>query len=220
MADTLTLPATEEYRVVSLGARYIEPQEGINVNTGEPIVQFQSKLATRGQKVNLTKPEAKRLSALGVVLPSDAPLTYDEMTDDQLARESARRGLTVRGQGLNGEAIREDHINALHNSDRGRVIAASDPSGVVTVTSGPDVGLGSGGHTVEALLGDQSYDVAALSEQIKGGDGKALTVDETVALAGDDPQAARAVLEAEATASGGDSRKGVVDRLQPIADRA
>lgn len=217
----VTLPDTQQYRVTALGARYNEPELGYDPNTGDERVVFVSKLATRGQKINLVEGQAKRLLGLGVIADVDAPLTYDEMSDDQLATESNRRGLTLRGQGLNGEPIREDYINALNNSDRGAVIAASDPSGVVSVTSQADVSSGSGGQVPIAEGGQSSqYDVQALSEQIKGGDGKALTVDETVALAGDDPAAARAVLEAESVANGGDPRKGVTDKLQPIADRA
>lgn len=46
------------------------------------------------------------------------------------------------------------------------------------------------------------------------------TVEETVALAEDDPQRARVVLEAESTATGGEPRKGVETALQRIIDSA
>jgi hypothetical protein len=61
---------------------------------------------------------------------------------------------------------------------------------------------------------DMSVDQVA--ELIKPEDGKNLTVDETVALAGDgtDPDLINKVLDAEALASNNDSRVGVVDKLE------
>jgi len=46
-----------------------------------------------------------------------------------------------------------------------------------------------------------------------------LSVQDTVALAGSDPDTAQRVLEAESIAQGGDSRKGVVAGLEAIIER-
>lgn len=46
--------------------------------------------------------------------------------------------------------------------------------------------------------------------------GMGLTVDQTIALAEDDPEKAKQVLEAEREASGGEPRKGVEDGLSKI----
>lgn len=53
---------------------------------------------------------------------------------------------------------------------------------------------------------------ATLADRIRDG----LTVDETVALANDNPERARVVLDAEREASGGEPRKGVVESLEKL----
>jgi hypothetical protein len=75
------------------------------------------------------------------------------------------------------------------------------------------VELGPGAAT-EPMPGTDD-EVRAIAEQLRD---ERLTADETVALAGDDPEKARVVLAAEHQASGQEPRKGVVTALSKIIE--
>lgn len=122
------LPKTKPYRVAVLAVRYFNYQEGVGPD-GQPMVVATTGVGRFGEHVDLTDAEAKRLEDLGpfdprsgkrrpAVLPKDAPLTYDEMDDKQLKKLADDRGAMVTGSGANGEALKEDYINALVNMDR------------------------------------------------------------------------------------------------------
>lgn len=139
MADTfeeLTLPATESYRVVGLGARYLKAAKRIG-GDGKPTVQYVDALATGREVVELIEPEAERLLALGAVRPIDSAKGYDEMDDAELRSLASGRGIAVRSSGADPEQpLRTDYMNALAMYDLGAdsavVAAGTTPGGVFT----------------------------------------------------------------------------------------
>lgn len=151
MAETfeeLTLPATESYRVVGLGARYLKPAKRIG-GDGKPTVQYVDALAAGREVVELIAPEAERLLALGAVRPIDSAKGYDEMDDAELRSLASGRGIMVRSSGADPEQpLRTDYMNALAMYDLGAdsavVAAGTTPGGVFTA----------GDHGVSPVLVD------------------------------------------------------------------
>jgi hypothetical protein len=136
---TIELPATEQYRVVGVGATFNRPVEIIGPD-GKPTVVYTFAFGSRGQVVDLVAGEARRLQALGAVKPVDEAKSYDEMGDDELAAEARQRGITVRSSGADSEQpLRTDYIGALQTfdlgSDQGLVGVSSAPGQVVQVSS-------------------------------------------------------------------------------------
>ncbi len=70
--------------------------------------------------------------------------------------------------------------------------------------------------------GDNAQDPPALSVEALAAkiDGESLNAPATVALAGDDPARAQAVIDAEQLAHGGDGRRTVLGPLEKLAARA
>lgn len=136
---SLEQPATKEYRVVGLGARYRAPQEAIGAD-GKPTIVYVSHLAGRGETVSLVEHEAKRLLDLGVVREADAPREYDELGDDELAKLAQERSVPVASSSADpARPRREDYINALRTFDQGGAVGAATAPGGVIAQSGQGV---------------------------------------------------------------------------------
>lgn len=98
MTATTQYP-TEPFRVISVGCSWRRPI--LNYGADGPELGYAPEVAIRGQVIDLTADEAGRLTALGAVVPKDAPLTVNEMTDDEIAAlapgglEALRPGVNV-----------------------------------------------------------------------------------------------------------------------------
>jgi hypothetical protein len=220
------IPSKSAYRVVGVGVTYRDPQAVIGPD-GQPQVVYNYAVAGRAETVQLTEWEARRLEDTGTIKPADAERTYDEMGDDELEAMTTERAIDVRGSAADGSVRREDRINALLVFDQGAT--AGTTVGITTVPGGvaeARPGTSDGPRVQTGVLAPTAPDPAAasteeLAEWIKSGpEGKALTAEETVALAQSDPARAEAVLEAERAASEGDARKTVVERLERLRDSA
>lgn len=210
----LTLPKTQPYRVVGVGATYYEPVPTVGPD-GKPAIVLSYRIGGRGTKVELTEDQARRLEGLGAVKAWDEPLSYDEMDDAQLRGIATQRGVIVPSSGADPEQpLRTDYINALNSYDLGQdaaVVGASTvPGGVVSVGAANLEPVEGGGYDAR---GRSATEVADWIESEKP------NASETIAAAGDDPAAAQTVLEAESVATKGDPRKGVADSLQKIIDQ-
>lgn len=218
------IPDKSAYRVVGVGVTYRDPQAVIGPD-GQPQVVYNYAVAGRGETVELTDWEARRLEETATIKAADAERTYDEMGDDELEALTTERTLDVRGSAADGSVRREDRINALLVWDQGATSGTS--VGITTVPGGiaeARPGTSDGPRVQTGVLAPTAPDPASastedLAEWIKSGpEGKALTAEETVALAQSDPAKAEAVLEAERMASEGDARKTVVERLERLRD--
>lgn len=218
------IPEKSAYRVVGVGVTYRDPQAVIGPD-GQPQVVYNYAVAGRGETVHLTDWEAKRLEETYTIKPADAERSYDEMGDDELEAETTARALDVRGSAADGSVRREDRINALLVYDQGA--AGGTSVGVTTVPGGiaeARPGTSDGPRVQTGVNAPTAPDPASastdeLAEYIKTGtEGQALTAEETVALAQNDPAKAQAVLDAEQQASQGDPRKTVVARLERLRD--
>lgn len=149
--------------------------------------------ARRGDTIDpskLAEGEEARLDELGALL---APGSLPEHADQE--REAVLD--VYRGQRGDLEALERAMQRA---QEQGPIVLP--PTGGIVDVSGPDAGLGDG-------------NVGNLADHITT---NKLTVDDTVALAQDDPARAARVLEAERLASGGSPRAGVEQSLQKITD--
>lgn len=154
--------------------------------------------ARRGEVIDastLAKGEEQRLEDLGALLPRGS--TPRDVEDEHAAILDL-----YRGQRGDTEAM----SRAVERAGSQR--AQDTTGGIVDVTAG---GAGFEG----ASAGD--VNVGRLADHISE---SKLTVDDTVALAENDPERARRVLEAEQLASGGSPRAGVAAGLQKIIDGA
>lgn len=154
----LTLPETEQYRVVGVGATYRAPQEVIG-GDGQPTIVYTQQVAAGREVISLVAAEARRLQALGAVKPVDEPKSYDEMDDHELDAEVSRRGISVRSSGADSEQpLRTDKINALTTfdlgSDQGLVGVSSHPGGVELVTDQQHRALTLDGETPPEQAGE------------------------------------------------------------------
>lgn len=215
----VSLPDTQEYRVVVVGVLYQEPRIDHDLE-GNARVIYVTQTAPRGAVVGLVPREAKRLQDLDAVRPADSPKGYDELDDEQAKAAAAARGLVVRSSGADADQpLREDYITALHNAD----LASDEAAGVgVGTTPGGILAVGPDGATrvdvpesAAAAFDPNTATVEQLSAHIT--DGK-LNAADTVDLAAGDPTIARRVLDAEKAAQGGDSRATVTGPLQKIID--
>lgn len=218
------IPAKQAYRVIGVGVTYRDPQAVIGPD-GQPQVVYNYAVAGRGEEVQLTDWEAKRLEATGTIKPHDAERSYDELGDDELEALTSERTIDVRGSAADGSVRREDRINALLVFDQGATAGTS--VGITTVPGGiaeARPGTSEGPRIQTGALAPTAPHPASastdeLAEWIKSGpEGKQLTAEETVALARNDPAHAQAVLDAEHQAAAGDPRKTVVERLERLAD--
>jgi hypothetical protein len=94
---SLELPATTPHRVVAVGATYLDATETLGPD-GKPTVAYISKVAYRGETVELNAHQARRLIDLGAVKSADEPLSYDERKVEDLGAAvaaSAPGGVTV-----------------------------------------------------------------------------------------------------------------------------
>lgn len=146
--------------------------------------------ARRGDVIDpdqLAKGEIKRLEGLGALLPEGSE-------PQDAAREQEAILDLYRGQRGDVEA----HARAMQRAHQAQ--AAQDTSGgIVDVSTGAS--------------DDVPGSIPAIADHITA---NKLTVDDTVALAGNDPEQAKRVLEAERLASGGSPRAGVEAGLQKI----
>lgn len=115
--ETVTLTPTTPHRVVIVGCSYLLPTLGYHPETGQEVEVMAHKVSHHGEIVELTDPQARRLLAMKAVVTADAPLTYPEMTDEQLQALVAERGIAVKGTGANDAATHEDLVAALTNYD-------------------------------------------------------------------------------------------------------
>jgi hypothetical protein len=136
---TLEMPATEQYRIVGVGATYQRPVETIDAE-GQPRIIYTFAMGGRGEVVDLVAGEARRLLALNAVKPVGEAKGYEEMGDEELAAEAKSRGIAVRSSGADSSLpLRTDYIGALQTfdlgSDHGLVGVSSAPGQVVQVSS-------------------------------------------------------------------------------------
>jgi hypothetical protein len=214
--DDLELPSTESFRVVGVGATYYEPVPTVG-GDGKPTIALSYRSAGRGERVELTAYDARRLQQLGAVKPWEDPKSYDEMADDELSRHASARGITVTSSGADPEQpLRQDYVAALNAYDQGAdtgVLGVSTEPGKVSAVAGggatPNVGQDSAGYSA------QGKSATEVSDWIKS---ERPNVSETVQAADGDPATARVVLEAERTATHGDPRATVEKHLQAIID--
>jgi hypothetical protein len=211
--DEITLPDTQPYRVLGVGAVYFAPAAVIG-GDGKPTVVHVNKLATRGQVIDLVPFEARRLLDLGAVKEADEPKSYDEMDGGELADIARSRGLAVRGSGADESVpLREDYINTLNAFDTG---SDATVMGVATAASGPGGVTVLGTHPSVASSVPDVSDTAALAKYISD---EKLNASDTVALAEGDPDRAVFVLEAEKTAHSGDPRATVEKPLERLIEQ-
>lgn len=210
----MTETKTEGRQVRAVFANY--RRTVTNKITGEQVFGLASK--TRGEMITDFAPgEEERLDSLNALMPAGGEKDPERL-EESLLDAAMRRA-------LNPTDVASDDFGApltvsppsLGQEPRGSFTAGDtgvDPADASPpeFASTPDVLVRVDAPDVE--------DTAALSEFIRtGGDGgKALTGSETVALAEDDPDRARAVLEAERQAQGGDPRGNVEKPLQKIID--
>lgn len=141
----------------------------------------------------------------------DGPIlrAYKGETVDFPAEEIARlEEQTVGGHLLVPEQFEtfeefRDYIQAVYRGERG------DPTSVARLGQIAEARAGK----IENLSDPQG---ASLATRIEAG----LNVEETIALAGDDPGKADAVLAAEHEATGGEPRTGVVTALEKLKAKA
>lgn len=113
-----SIPSKSPYRVVAVGASYLDHVETILPDGSEGVVPVY-KVGRFRETINLTDNQARRLQALGVVKPADAPKGYHEQDQEALQKlVDERPEITVVGSGANGEVLHTDLINALENHDR------------------------------------------------------------------------------------------------------
>lgn len=217
MADEVKLPDTEPYRVVIGMAAYQKPTASYDFE-GNGSVVYPTEYGRRGEVIDLIPREAARLQQdhIRAVVPADQPLTYAEMGDEQLARETAALGLTVPSSSADPDRpLRTDFINVLEAYERGEtagVGVSSVPGGIAVGGANvtPGVAQAVGSDSEIDVAGSSVEDIAAYLEAEKP------NAAETVALAGDDPELAQKVLDAEKAAQGGDPRVTVQEPLQKI----
>ncbi len=119
------LPDTKPYRVCIGGAMYASPRVFVGLD-GTEGVAYPSVLGQRGETIELTDREARRLTDLEAVKPADEPLSYDEMDDKQLDAAVKAAGVKVTSSSADSDRpLRGDKINALRTYDQGRGVAAT-----------------------------------------------------------------------------------------------
>lgn len=155
----------------------------------------------RGQVIDLPKSEAERLK--DHLVPEGQEILGTTTEDARAALERALAPST-QGQGIPGPApsISPPSLGAVPVGD----VVTGDTGGPDSPPVGQEPSPATGAQPGDA-------DLEARIREDK------LTVDDTVALADDDPARARRVLDAEAAANDGKPRKGVEDKLQAIIDR-
>lgn len=185
---------TKAGRVVRhLSIAYFEPTLSAD---GQKTVLVRT--ARRGDVIDpekLAQGELERLEGLQALLPEGAKPEHAEQ--ERMAILDL-----YRGQRGDTEAMARAMERAA--SQQGPTALADTTGGIVDV-SGQATG-DAGALPAPAQLADH---IAT----------QKLTVDDTVALAQDDPERARRVLEAERLASGGNPRQGVETGLQKIIDQ-
>lgn len=97
MTTTTQYPTTP-HRVVVVGVSWRRPI--LRYGTDGAELDYAPEVACRGQIIDLIADEAGRLSALGAVVPADAPRVLAEMTDDEVAALSPG-GLEALRPGVN-----------------------------------------------------------------------------------------------------------------------
>jgi hypothetical protein len=209
----LTLPATEPYRVQGVGATYYEPVASVGAD-GKPTVILSYRMAARGEIIELTEDQARRLCDLNAVKPAEEPRDYDEMGDAELRSLAASRGVVVVSSSADPEQpIRSDYLSALRSYDTGSdasmVGVATVPGGVITTNPGATLTT-DGGDGFDA----RGKSDAELRDWLES---ENPTAPEVVAAANDDPGAAQALLDAESTVRKGDARSTVSGPLEKIA---
>jgi hypothetical protein len=120
------LPATKPYRVSIAGASYLKHKVDVGPD-GQDVEVVTRELALFGQEIELTDREAKRLIDLEAVKPAKEPLSYEEMKVPQLKDLVTERGIEVQGSGADGQALKDDYINALRVYDQGQGAASTAP---------------------------------------------------------------------------------------------
>jgi hypothetical protein len=157
---------------------------------GQPAMLI--KTAVRGEVIDTSKlapGESERLEELGAFLPEGCE-------PEDVIREQEALSDVYRGQRGDQEAL------SRANQRAGTAVTQGPDGGIVDVSGqGQSEPAPEGGAKLADFITDRK-----------------LTVDDTVALAGDDPAKAKRVLEAERLASGGSPRAGVESRLQKLID--
>lgn len=168
--------------------------------------------ASRAEKVQLRESDERRLDELGMLVP--------EGSGKDAARIVAERANAALQRALNPY----DVIVPVEPS----VVVVSPPSGgvdpallgggegtVISATAGGVVPASEGAHVGarEAVAAGDVDSVAAFLRDAKP------NAQETVGLAGDDPQRAQTVIDAENAARDGDGRSTVLEPLQRVVEK-
>lgn len=227
--DDVELPDTKPYRVAMMGATYNRAYAAYGALG--PTLIHSNELAMRGDVIQLDAAQARRMLDLGAVKETDDPRSYSEMTPAELFELAKRRGVDVRSTSLAADRpLAIDAVNALNAYDAGVGSLVPVQSGPLAVASpvpvpGQNPGAGNaapGEGESEKVTGAPDAtgsNVNALAEYVKR---VRPTNDDMVAIAqrssGGPQEGARAALDAEEVATGGDPRATLVPRLQAIID--
>lgn len=165
----------------------------------------------------------------------DSPNAFDHQGNPVLVERMASFGQVVdipreedikRGENL-GAFFTDEELQAFKDGElRGPTYESLRSNAVAQLTLGDGAGVSGSDEVNEGQLPSAEevagMDSEEVAEIIQGSrtDGKALTVDQTVKLAGKDPDAAEVVLDAEGIASEGDPRAGVEKALEKIISDA
>lgn len=133
-----------------------------------------------------------------VDIPRQEDIERGEELDAFFTDKEARAIAAGEYDGPEADALAQKHMNPPFNE--------AEAAARGELPAGPATGIDPG-----------SADAEEIAEHIKS---QKLNVAETVALAGDDPELAKKVMEAEDLASENDARRGVEDGLQKIIDAA
>lgn len=192
-----------------------------------------TRTADQWEEIELPETEAQRLDELGALVPEDS-------SRSEVEQQQADTGDRIRAEQGDREALGRVMARALNPLDR--TAPVPDSATPTPSVSPPSLGVEPIGDFTKGDTGDAdspaipgalsgetdvradapdpaSADVGEIAAFITS---EKLNADETVALAGDDPQHAQKVLEAEriaASEKGGDPRATVESRLQKIAEQ-
>jgi hypothetical protein len=217
---TDTAPATVQRVVSGVFATYYEPSFDL---LGNPTVLI--KTAHRGEIIDVTENEAKRLDSLGTVVDLDLADLDAQAREYALARYRAERGdadaveavarAVAPTDPIVDVSVPQPHVSPppLGATPRGDVVTG-DTGGPDTPAPG-NAAASLGGLPPADVPDAATVDVAELAAYIEA---ESPNVSATVDLAQGDPVLAAKVLEAERSATGGDPRKGVEDALSKLTD--
>lgn len=197
---------TNEREVLGVFVTYLGVKENWRGKRLAPLT------ASRGQKVDLFKDDEARLDELHMLVPEDSPANAAQIV--------AQRTNAALARALNplDVMVPVDPAVVIVSPPGGGVDPALLGGGEATV-----IATGGGGHVPVSEGGSSAAraaleggDVDTVAEVLRAEKPNAA---DTVALAGDDPERARLLIDAENAARDGDGRSTVLEPLQRIAER-